>query len=531
MPEGLVQRLQVPLSSLVSGRSAGSTFGSDGAIINSGKTRLVVRVQRATLEVAVRSKDEAATWSQLDLALSMVFDVLAKWSNLPFDVWAPLELASLHGSTRLFLVKDLWKQRRMGGEYISAGSSEDTSVLSSAEPKLESASQISASRHVEWEDEEVSLSLLLPPPGTESVECDFLTKKKATKASVGPQKRTTEERQDNAASDGFDVAEEDNATAASSDEDKQPDHPTPLSETVTKKLDQAEEIIDIAGVAIGATKTVLKFGTAIPVIGGVCQVAVDILNDVQALKDNAEDVIEAGRKVASVLEFLELLQNGALQQLAEDQKDKIQEKIEPLRVLLVDFRQLVRSFNEKGWLGKAWGVRRHVKTLAKLDRDITHLLKTLQDFYNLARDENMTRLLKERVYPLGAAMDEKIRQTANDRKISESKAVTKLTTDKTATGEVAAQGGVNSKILEAELQAISQKLDGLVSHQKAEDEARARVKQADLDAKKKKRAAAEAKRAVAEAALAAEVLAAEAVKAEEDAAQVAFDEANSLTDK
>ena len=116
-------------------------------------------------------------------------------------------------------------------------------------------------------------------------------------------------------------------------------------------------------------------------IGGVCQVAVDILDDVSSLRDKADDVIEAGRRVADVLEFIEMLERGALQQLAKEQRAAVENKIKPLHSLLEDFRACVKAFGKRGFLKRVWSMRKHTKTLAKLDKKITQALESLKDTY------------------------------------------------------------------------------------------------------------------------------------------------------
>ena len=131
VPDCFMQRLQVPLCSLLSGRDR-SRFACDGAMIVSGKSRLLVRISMTTLEIAVRAKDATTAWRKLLVdALPRVVSVLKKWPAVAFDVWAPWRLAS--GETRLFLVSSL-SERQNGRDHagVAALSEAWTDALTSA---------------------------------------------------------------------------------------------------------------------------------------------------------------------------------------------------------------------------------------------------------------------------------------------------------------------------------------------------------------------------------------------------------------
>ena len=56
-----------------------------------------------------------------------------------------------------------------------------------------------------------------------------------------------------------------------------------------------------------AIDQVCKIGKHVPVLGRIFRLCEDILGDVARLKDKADDVLEAGRRVVDVLRFLENL--------------------------------------------------------------------------------------------------------------------------------------------------------------------------------------------------------------------------------
>ena len=130
VPDCFMQRLLVPLCSLLSGRDR-SRFSCDGAVIVSGRSRFLVRLTMTTLEVAVRAKDDATAWRTMHVdALPRICEVLKQWPALAFDVWAPHKLKS--GETHLFPVKHLWRERNQGCDHVSSDISEPWNVLTSA---------------------------------------------------------------------------------------------------------------------------------------------------------------------------------------------------------------------------------------------------------------------------------------------------------------------------------------------------------------------------------------------------------------
>ena len=55
------------------------------------------------------------------------------------------------------------------------------------------------------------------------------------------------------------------------------------------------------------SEAVLKVASAVTLIGPVCVVAKDILDDVRKCADKADDVLEAGRRVCDTLKTIEIM--------------------------------------------------------------------------------------------------------------------------------------------------------------------------------------------------------------------------------
>ena len=186
VPDCFMQRLQVPLCSLLSGRDR-SRFACDGAMIVSGKSRLLVRISMTTLEIAVRAKDAVVAWRKLLVdALPRVVSVLKKWPAVAFDVWAPWRLAS--GETRLFLVSGLHSELQHGRDHASVAllSKAWRDVLTSARDMTEASAALwtvsslaarASAPQPRPDDEQVSLSDLLGPPELGADEMELLSVK------------------------------------------------------------------------------------------------------------------------------------------------------------------------------------------------------------------------------------------------------------------------------------------------------------------------------------------------------------------
>ena len=252
-------------------------------------------------------------------------------------------------------MKDLWAERRRGNETVDAAAfSEAWGVLTSTSIETEVSPLSSARSHHDLEDEEVALSQLLGPATLKAKE-------------VVPQRRAS-------LSDEADEGE----SIAPRDEEGV------LPVEVEAALEQAEMVLDIADLGLGTSKTKFAIATVTPTVAVMCQLAQSILGDVRSLKGNADDVAEAGRKIADVPEFAEAMNL--------DQQAQLEEKMALLPKLLGGFQTCVRAFGGEAWLAKAWK-RRRAATLAKLDRDITRALDAIR--LEIGREETLATLVLE----------------------------------------------------------------------------------------------------------------------------------------
>ena len=127
--------------------------------------------------------------------------------------------------------------------------------------------------------------------------------------------------------------------------------------------------------ALTAASVVATVGAQLPFIGGAFGLCKEIIDYVQLeLKDKAADFAQAGRRAAEVLEFVEALPS-TLEKLGDEKRAQVESKLAPLEALLKDFHGCVRAFASKGFLKKAFSMRKKLKTLARLDVRITQLLE------------------------------------------------------------------------------------------------------------------------------------------------------------
>ncbi|KAJ8613581.1 hypothetical protein CTAYLR_006152 [Chrysophaeum taylorii] len=141
----------------------------------------------------------------------------------------------------------------------------------------------------------------------------------------------------------------------------------------------------------GRAANVFTSLSAVPLIGGVCDVAKKILDDVREYEGNAEDAAEAGRCVLDVLDFLLVLTRRE-DALPEKREDKVREAMEDLELLLGDFKAAVQEFGTRGFFKRAWNLRKYnVGTLSRIDGMIRDKLDFLANLYGLARDARVVQ--------------------------------------------------------------------------------------------------------------------------------------------
>eukprot|EP00966_Prymnesium_polylepis_P213401 4942422-Prymnesium_polylepis.1 len=182
----------------------------------------------------------------------------------------------------------------------------------------------------------------------------------------------------------------------------------------------------------------------------------DILAEVRANADKADDVIEAGRRVVDTLKMLEVMAANMHLLGAAERRD-LESLMGELQAMLFDVKDLVCSFGKSGWFKRAMQLGKHAKTLKKLDARIRGALVLATNLYNFAQDaaaarkqEELMELVQERFYALEEAVESKIKERTTGCK-TEEEAVAELGKDAAALSEVAQRAGIKEEVMLAEL--------------------------------------------------------------------------------
>lgn len=181
----------------------------------------------------------------------------------------------------------------------------------------------------------------------------------------------------------------------------------------TVALDETRGGVRIAQGLACAAQMAVRLGEGLPLLAGPCRVLGDILGDVQGLLGRADDVLVAGQKALDVLEYLVNL-SEVLKTMAADVQDRVATRMQELCSLLVDFREVIKSYGEPGFLKRLWEMRKRIKTLAKVTRDIQRLFENLKDMYQLAKDRQMVHLLESANYKLEAEVERRVQQRCQE---------------------------------------------------------------------------------------------------------------------
>ena len=83
-------------------------------------------------------------------------------------------------------------------------------------------------------------------------------------------------------------------------EEREEKQETTMAERADETVSYCEYQLDLTQFGLNVAKTIVKIGTHVPVVGEVFGLCEDILNEIQVLKDMADDVAEvrlrAGRE-------------------------------------------------------------------------------------------------------------------------------------------------------------------------------------------------------------------------------------------
>eukprot|EP00966_Prymnesium_polylepis_P244636 5658435-Prymnesium_polylepis.1 len=131
-------------------------------------------------------------------------------------------------------------------------------------------------------------------------------------------------------------------------------------------LDRAGQISDLVQGGLHMSEAILKIGSAVPLLGPVCNIAREILADVRNCADKADDVIEAGRRVYDMLKTIEVMARN-LDRLGHEECADLKELMADVYSALIDMRELVQSFAQRGWFKRLLQLSKHEITFRKLD--------------------------------------------------------------------------------------------------------------------------------------------------------------------
>ncbi|KAJ8604650.1 hypothetical protein CTAYLR_006524 [Chrysophaeum taylorii] len=205
-----------------------------------------------------------------------------------------------------------------------------------------------------------------------------------------------------------------------------------------------ERVDDFVDQGLDVTLSILSTGRALPLISEACGVAGAILKDVQKYKDKADDVVQAGRRVLDVLEFLRLL-TSRVRELSPESTSEVRAAMADITQLLEEFKTAVEKFGKPGFFKRFWKQREYAGTLSRLDGEIRDKLDFLTNAYGLARDAQVEGLPRAITYKLEEAL-EKYVDERHDK-------------DERALENAAKEGGVDAEETTMALVALHQKVE------------------------------------------------------------------------
>ena len=192
-------------------------------------------------------------------------------------------------------------------------------------------------------------------------------------------------------------------------------------------------------------QALLVAGSALPLVGQLCEACQGILGSAGEFSEKADDVLVAAERVVDVLRTVHLMAKNV--DRLEDGRDLAESTMRRLIELMSDFHAAVRQFGQRGWFSRMWLMRSHVHTLARLDKRIVEQLRVFHSTYRLAADA----YLAERTYRLERSMEALIaRHCATTGETAEA-AARSLAEDPVAITSVAIEAHVPVEELTSEL--------------------------------------------------------------------------------
>ncbi|KAL1503553.1 hypothetical protein AB1Y20_012032 [Prymnesium parvum] len=221
-----------------------------------------------------------------------------------------------------------------------------------------------------------------------------------------------------------------------------PDSGMSSSEVVERKLSRADRWSRAVETGLQITDGLLSIGAALPMIGGVCDVAKRILAFIRDTKSLVDDVLQSAERLLDVLELLRIMARN-VDRIQDESKGAVEQRMRKLTNLLELLEQAIASLGGRGWLKKVWKVCRSAQSLSSLDKELKATLEDLMRYYQLAHDANIARLLVDREYALEVAVATQVEHRKQEMGESEEDALGALERDEEAIQTVALASGIS----------------------------------------------------------------------------------------
>ena len=96
-----------------------------------------------------------------------------------------------------------------------------------------------------------------------------------------------------------------------------------------RNVQRAGEVLESVSSGLKLVSVLLTAGTLVPMLGGVCVAAKEVLEKVQEYSDKLSDVQAAGQRTLDVLEYLDMMQKN-VKEIAPELRGKVEVRFRPL---------------------------------------------------------------------------------------------------------------------------------------------------------------------------------------------------------
>ena len=96
-----------------------------------------------------------------------------------------------------------------------------------------------------------------------------------------------------------------------------------------RNVQRAGEVLESVSSGLKLVSVLLTAGTLVPMLGGVCVAAKEVLEKVQEYSDKLSDVQAAGQRTLDVLEYLDMMQKN-VKEIAPELRGKVEVRSRPL---------------------------------------------------------------------------------------------------------------------------------------------------------------------------------------------------------